>query len=114
MTSENIFWNLERSFWVGGSDFYRDHMAKHAIMVFPGPAGIMSGDEIIEALDEAPRWDEVSFEDKQLIENGNFAMLSYRADGRREGSKRYSALCASGYFHDGEGWRLVSHHQSPN
>ena len=55
MTNQPDFWDLERHFWTDGVRFYRDNMARHAIMVFPAPDGMLSGEEIIDGLDGAPR-----------------------------------------------------------
>ena len=68
MTLKTDFWDLEKHFWTEGKGFYRDNMARNAIMVFPAPVGLLSGQEIIDGLDGAPRWEvagEEGYDDEQ-------------------------------------------------
>ena len=112
MSNQTDFWNFEKHFWTEGAGFFRDNMARNAIMVFPAPVGMLSGEEIIDGLDGAPRWDEVEFEDRKKIENGRFAVLSYRAGGKRADGDSYSALCSTSYFKENGRWKLFSHQQA--
>ncbi|MBW3096917.1 nuclear transport factor 2 family protein [Pseudohoeflea coraliihabitans] len=113
MSQKAELWDLEREFWSRDADFFAEHMAEHAVMVIPVQQGILSGEEILETLGDAPRWQEVDFADQQLIEADHFALLSYRAHGAREDGSDYRARCATGYIRDGDGWRLISHQQTP-
>jgi hypothetical protein len=88
-------------------------MADGAIMVFPYPAGILQGERITEGVAGAPRWRSVVMADRTLTLRGNVAVLAYRAEAEREGEAIRTMLCASTYVRDGDGWRLISHQQTP-
>jgi Domain of unknown function (DUF4440) len=106
-------WESEKSFWLDGRDFYRKRMSGNALMVFPKPVGILRGDEIVEGLKGAPRWQSVDFDKKAVTKMGDAIILAYEAAGRREGSGRYSALCCSTYIRERGEWRLLAHQQTP-
>ncbi|TDH38701.1 hypothetical protein E2A64_06280 [Pseudohoeflea suaedae] len=112
MTSKTDFWDLEKHFWTDGPGFYRDNMSRNAIMVFPAPVGLLSGQEIIDGIDDAPGWDDIEFEDRRKLEHGKFTVLSYRAGGRRTDGDSYSALCSTSYYKEGGRWKLFSHQQA--
>lgn len=112
MTLKTDFWDLEKHFWTEGPGFYRDNMARNAIMVFPAPVGLLSGQEIIDGLDGTPRWEEVEFEDRRKLENGKFTVLSYRAGGKRADGDSYSARCSTSYYKEDGRWKLFAHQQA--
>ncbi len=113
MSDEKELWRLEESFWLGGADTFRSTMADGAIMVFSYPAGILQGDRIAESVASAPRWRSVLMEDRKSNIRGNVAVLAYKAEAEREGEPIRTVLCASTYLREGEGWRLMSHQQTP-
>lgn len=41
-------WNVERNLWLEGEDFFASCMAADAVMVFPGSAGILKGEALVE------------------------------------------------------------------
>ena len=112
MSSQTDFWNMEQNFWTEGAGFFRDNMARNAIMVFPAPVGLLSGQEIIDGLDRAPRWEKIAFENRKKLENGKFTVLSYRADGKRADGENYRALCSTSYFKEDGDWKLFSHQRA--
>lgn len=109
----DILWKMEKSFWLDGPDFYERSMAPDARMVFPSPVGILAGEQIVEGLKQAPRWESVGFEERTETNLGDTIVLAYKATGRREDGDPYSALCASTYVKSGEKWVLLSHQQTP-
>lgn len=111
--TDSELWRLEESFWLGGAETFRSRMADGAIMVFPYPAGIMQGERIAESVAGAPRWRSVVMADRTLTRRGNVAVLAYRATAEREGEPIRTMLCASSYVRDEDGWRLISHQQTP-
>ncbi|OOY02929.1 DUF4440 domain-containing protein [Thioclava sp. F28-4] len=106
-------WEMEKSFWLDGPDFYESAMASNAKMVFPSPVGILEGEQILEGLNQGPRWEAVDFEDKTETGLGHTAVLAYKATGRREGDAPYVTLCASTYVKADKNWVLLAHQQSP-
>ena len=108
------FWEMEKSFWLDGPEFYEESMASDARMVFPAPVGILAGKQIVEGLKQAPRWKSVDFEDKTETALGDTVVLAYGATGRREDGDPYSALCASTSVKSDGNWVLLAHQQTPN
>lgn len=113
MDDERALWRLEEGFWLGGAETFRSRMADGAIMIFPYPTGILQGDRITQSLAGVPRWRSVVMADRTLTLRGNVAVLAYRAEAEREGEAIRTMLCASTYVRDGDGWRLISHQQTP-
>ena len=114
MTDEDL-WRMEAGFWTGDADFYQQHLAGGAMMVFPPPAGVLDRARIIETVRAAPRWREIDMQDRQIAKpKPDTVVLAYRASARREGDEHpYRAVCGSVYTRFTEGWRLVLHQQSP-
>ncbi|WP_224815061.1 DUF4440 domain-containing protein [Hasllibacter sp. MH4015] len=106
-------WTMEEKFWLDGPDFYGEAMAADARMVFPAPVGILEGNAILEGLRNAPRWDEVAFENRTETGTDDVAVLAYEATGSREGEEPYVAFCMSTYIRDGAAWKLLAHQQTP-
>ncbi len=113
MSDESELWRLEESFWLGGAETFRSTMADGAIMVFPYPAGILRGDAITSGVASAPRWRSVLMKDRAATIRGNVAVLAYRAEAERAGEPIRQMLCASTYLREEDGWRLMSHQQTP-
>lgn len=111
--TEDALWEIEESFWTQGADFASGRMADGAVMIFPYPAGILQGQEIAQGLKSAPRWRSVTLSDRRCRRRGNVAVLAYEAAAERAGEDIYKALCASTYIEDDDGWRLLSHQQTP-
>ncbi|WDR05341.1 nuclear transport factor 2 family protein [Devosia rhodophyticola] len=106
-------WEMEKSFWLDGPDFYKSSMAPNARMVFPAPVGILAGQEIVEGLRQSPRWMSVDFHKKTETELGDTAVLAYEASGKRDGEGAYIAFCASTYVRKDGAWVLLAHQQTP-
>ncbi|MBV7407599.1 nuclear transport factor 2 family protein [Maritimibacter sp. DP1N21-5] len=107
------FWGEEENFWLEGPDYYRAHMVPDAVMSFPEPTGLLKGEQVLAALENAPRWDRVVFFDKTRETLGNKVRLTYRAEGWKDGAASYLARCESTYVKMGGDWLLASHKQEP-
>lgn len=106
-------WEMEEGFWLDGPEFYENSMASNARMVFPAPVGILAGQEIIDGLRQAPRWNSVDFHHQTETELGDTAVLAYEASGQRDGEEEYRSLCASTYVRSDGKWYLLCHQQTP-
>ena len=113
MNVEDELWKLEESFWLGGAETFRSKLADGAVMVFPYPAGILQGDHIAKSVEGAPRWRSVVMSNRSARIRDSVAVLAYEAAAEREGAPIVRMLCASTYLREGNGWRLMSHQQTP-
>lgn len=104
-------WATEENFWLEGPNFYRAHMARDARMSFPDTVGTLEGEEIIDALRNAPRWDSVVFSDKSMSVEGDRMILRYHASARRYDMPAYEATCKTVYFRDTGRLLLTEHVQ---
>jgi Domain of unknown function (DUF4440) len=102
---------LEREFWTGDADFYRRHLSDHAVMVFPEPAGVLTREQVLEAIASGPRWAEVQMEEPRVVSlTSETAILTYKATARREGDTNpYVALVSSVYVNGDGRWKLAFH-----
>jgi hypothetical protein len=105
---------IERKFWQGGAEFFRQNILQETLMVFPDPVGVLDAEASIEATANAPRWSEVSFEEPRLIRMGDtVAIIVYKALALRAGATDpYTPLASSVYVRAGEGWILGFHQQT--
>ncbi len=104
-------WATEENFWLEGPDFYRAHLAGNAEMWFPDRPEPLKGDEILDALRNVPRWEEVAFSQQTVTVADDQVTLRYHAVARREGQDDYRAHCKSTYLRDSGGLRLIEHRQ---
>jgi hypothetical protein len=102
---------IERELGAGDGDTYRRHLADDAVVVVPGQ--VLTRNQTAEAMDASPGWDEQTYEDEQLRElTDDAVLLTYRFSGRR-GDTVYTALMGSVYVRrDGE-WKMAFHQQTP-
>lgn len=106
---------LEESFWYGDAEFYADHLAAEAILVFADPVGVLDREQTLQSIAAAPRWQEVALEEVRFASLGPEAvLLSYRAIARRDAdAAAYRSRASSAYIHRGGEWLLAFHQQSP-
>ncbi|HEY8548469.1 MAG TPA: nuclear transport factor 2 family protein [Vicinamibacterales bacterium] len=111
--ADSALWDLERDFWLGGADVYRQHLADEALMVFPGM--VLDKPQTVESITASSRWTSVSFSDRRSIRLApDVVALIYRATGSRDGAgATYDALVSSVYVRRHGGWKLALHQQSP-
>ena len=110
---DDLPWDLEARFWTDGADFARATAMPEAVMVFPDPVGILTGEAIFAGFDGAPRWSRVDMDHRTVRRHGATAILAYRARADRDGDPTYHALCASTWVRDGAEWRMLGHQQTP-
>src|SRR5690606_3163191 len=103
---------LERDFWFGDAQFYREHLATGCRMAFPG-MGLLDRAAAIAGIAAGPRWDSVDMEDVEVRRLGDGgAVVSYLAHARR-GDQAYAAVVGSAYLLDRDGWKLAYHQHGP-
>jgi hypothetical protein len=104
---------LERNFWVQGEPFFKERLAPDAVMVFPEPTAVLTGDDILDSLANLPRWSDVEIEVLATQDRNDMATISYRVHARRGDHPAYIALCASIYIWDDDKWSLLHHQLTP-
>jgi len=112
MTDETTLWDLEERFWTEGADSARSMTAKGAVFIFPYPAGILQGDNMLREKDVAQRWRSVEISERVLSRHSDIAVLAYRVSAERSGEPIYEALCSSSYVLDNGTWLRLSHQQT--
>lgn len=114
MVNEAELWEIEQNLWLGDAARFTATMAENCVMVFAPPAGILSGQEIMEGLKGAPRWDNIEMTDR-VFSTGpeNVVVIAYKALGKRGDEPSYSALCSSTYSGQTGEWKLLCHQQTP-
>ena len=112
---EDHLFQLEERFWTEGPGFYRRNLAATAIMVFPGPAGVLVADEIAASLEKQPRWTQVLLEEHRLLElSEETAVVTYKATAKRpEAASPYVTRASSAYVRAAGAWKLAFHQQTP-
>jgi hypothetical protein len=105
--------DLERRFWTGTADFYREHLAAEFLMLFPG-LGFLDREAAIRGVADGQRWTRVDISDTRLMHLApGSVLLAYSARAEREGQPAYHGLVGSGYVEERGSWRLAFHQQSP-
>ena len=108
-------WAFEESLWTGDAAHYRDCIDKACVMVVPAAPFVFDGEAAIAAVSDTPRWQEVSFTEKQVARpQEGLIVVGYKAEASRDDGETYTAYCTSTYrmlgHHD---WRVVQHQQTP-
>jgi hypothetical protein len=110
--------NIERKLWTNDAVFYRDHLTKDCLLVFP-ETGVISRDVAVDAIhkenEEGRRWAEVQFDEVRSLRLGEgVALLTYRAIARWEHEKSAITALASSLYVKRDGvWKLAFHQQTP-
>ena len=112
MAQQHDIWTIEELLWTGGTDTYRTRLAPGCMMAFHG-LGVLQGEEILESLKDAPRWQSVEMTARHTSETDGIVVISYVATGYRDGDAPHRVLCTSTWRRTGNGWRLVQHQQAP-
>jgi hypothetical protein len=112
---EDHLFSIEEKFWTEGAEYYRQHLADSAIMVFPDPEGVLVEDAIVSTVAGQKRWSKIELEEHRLLELGDgTAVVTYKATAQRgAGGKPYVARASSAYVRDRAAWKLAFHQQTP-
>ena len=114
-------WTFEESLWTADPQHYAESIDEACLMVLPTPPYVFTGGQAIDAVSNTPRWEQVSFSDRQVSRpQEGLIVIAYKAEASR-GEERYTAHCTSTYRHlpDAHGerteerWQVVQHQQTP-
>lgn len=116
ITIEDDLFAIEQGFWLRGAAHFRAHLDDRCLLAFP-QAGEMYGlfDREAVAATATPdnRWRDLTMHDRQLLELGEVALVSYRAAVTTADGLPYAARVSSGYVRRDGGWKLAFHQHSP-
>jgi len=105
---------LERGFWTGNAEYYRDHVDDRCLTAFVEMAGVFANEEIARTVGDSGRWQDVQLSSKGFrAPTDDFALLTYEASATRGGGEPYRALVSSGYVKRAGGWKLAFHQHTP-
>lgn len=111
MSDQTTLWAAEEAFWMLSAAEAARRLDDSAIMVF-GPTGILQGQAILRAIEQAPRWDHVEMTDRHSIQQDEITVLAYHAQAHWQGQD-YLALCSSSWVRRGNDYLLLCHQQTP-
>ncbi len=95
-----------------GADHYAEAMTADAVMVVPGM--VLSRDQAVAAIREAPPWSSFRIDDPRVVRLvDGAAALTYRATAQRPDSPVFEALMTTTFVRDGDRWRVALHQQTP-
>lgn len=109
-------YQIEEGFWLKGKEHFLDHVDEQCLLAFPQTGemhGVHSRAEVAATATDANRWRDLVMKDRQLLECGDFAIISYRVEVTRADGEIYTALVSSGYARRPDGWKLAFHQHSP-
>lgn len=114
MTTRDTLLDLERQFWTGNAEFYRQHLDATCLIAFTEMSGNFTKADIAASIKSGDRWRDLKLDPRGLIEPmGGIAILSYRAHAVRPDGSPYDALVSSGYVRRGADWKMAFHQQTP-
>ncbi|MBX3579827.1 MAG: hypothetical protein KF723_21710 [Rhizobiaceae bacterium] len=105
---------LERGFWTGNSQFFKDNADSACLVAFPDMAGVMDRKDLAATATNPHRWSDLEIELKGFFEpQDGVVFMAYEASATRDNGEPYKALVSSGYLRRADGWKLAFHSQTP-
>lgn len=108
---------LEHAGWASlcdgsGSEFYGQTMTADGLMVLAN-GEVMSRDDVIDALRNAPPWESYSIDGLRTIEiSADVNALVYTGTGRRDDGSAFVAVMTSVYVRREDDWKLALYQQT--
>ena len=85
MTIQDEVLAIERGFWTGGANFYRQNLDDVCVTVFTEMAGAFKRDEIAGMITDTDRWRDLNLGIKGFLEPApGFAILTYAVKATEE------------------------------
>ena len=110
---------LEHAGWASlcdgtGSDFYGDLMSDSGVMVLAN-GSVMTRNDVVEALAQAPPWERYEIDDVRLVELGaDSTALVYIGTGYRgDNDPPFVGVMTSVYVRHNGTWKLALYQQTP-
>jgi hypothetical protein len=110
-TQEEIL-EIERKFWTGGPEVYRDHAHDECTVVFSQMAQTMAREEVARTA-QSGRWCNVEIVPKIFRRLSAISLLVvYECDAVRRDGRVQHVYATSLYIACGNGWKLAFHQQT--
>jgi hypothetical protein len=103
---------IEEGFWLQGQDHFLEHLDECCLLAFPQAGeihGVFDRKNVAATATASNRWRDLRMYARHLLEAGDVAIISYRA----EDGRPYAALVSSGYVRRADAWKLAFHQHSP-
>jgi hypothetical protein len=105
---------LERGFWTGDAEYYRQHLDDLCLTVFTEMAGAFKREDVARMITDTDRWRDLDLDPKGFIEPlPGMALLTYAVKATRKNGDPYAAAVTSGYVMRNGAWKMVLHQQTP-
>ncbi len=107
---------LERGFWEAATDrdFFREHLADEAVMVFPYGVGAMDKAMVLYTIRaDVEAWTSLEFTEEQVVRLGDdAAVITYKVAAGRSDDEPFKAFISSTYVRRDGNWLLAFHQQT--
>jgi len=114
MSASDDLYEIERHFWTGDAQFYRQNLAEKCMVVFAEMSGLKRREEVASMITDPQRWQDLKLEDRNVLELADEAvLLSYRASAKRASGESYEALVSTAYVKENGRWKMAFHQQTP-
>ena len=114
MPNRDQLYEIEKNFWTGDAQYYRQNLADKCMVVFTEMAGLQTREEIASMIKDPQRWQDLKLTDKNALDLADDAiLLSYRASARRENGEPYEARVSTVYVKENGRWKMTFHQQTP-
>jgi hypothetical protein len=114
MAGRDDLYEIEKNFWTGDAQYYRQNLAEKCMVVFTEMAGLKNREEVAAMITDPQRWQDLKLKDRNVVELADGAvLLSYRASAKRANGQPYEALVSSAYVKENGRWKMAFHQQTP-
>jgi hypothetical protein len=114
MAGRDDLYEIEKNFWTGDAQYYRQNLAEKCMVVFTEISGLKNREEVAAMITDPQRWQGLKLKDRNVVELADGAvLLSYRASAKRANGQPYEALVSSAYVKENGRWKMAFHQQTP-
>ena len=105
---------LERQFWTGDTNFYRQHLDEKCLTVFQEQAGVFSREDVAQQASNPKRWRVQQIQPKGFLQpTDDTAIVTCEVYAKRETGEAHHTLTSSGYIRRHGEWKMTFHQQTP-
>jgi hypothetical protein len=105
---------LERQFWTGDANFYRQHLDEKCLTVFQEHAGVFSREDVALQATDPKRWHVQQIQAKGFLQpTEDTAIVTCEVYAKRSTGEPHHTLTSSGYIRRHGEWKMTFHQQTP-